>query len=303
MKILMAGAGAVGGYYGAMLARSGQDVTLLARGKTLEVLRSNKLRVNSYEGDFEIQLKVVESIDEMDAADLIIITTKTYDTDTILQQIKPLVGENTLLLSLQNGVETELKMVAYFDKHNVLGGICYIGAEVTEPGTIVHSADGQIAIGELSGEQSERVQAIATIFGKAGIRTTLSTDIQRLLWKKLLWNAPFNQVCAIARSSVGDILDSPEMWDLLRAVGHEVVTLAQANDVPLTEEDIEEHLTFSDEKLRSVRPSLLQDLERGKRLEHETFGGYLVREGRRLNIPTPVNETLYQLLCFLDTAR
>lgn len=302
MKILIIGTGAVGGFYGAKLAQGGEEVTCLARGRMLSTLQSNPIHIKSYQGDFDVHLNVIaEPAAYTGSPDLIIITVKTYDTESALQEIAAMVGPETLLLSLQNGVEAEQKMMQRFGPDKVLGAVCYIGAEVTTPGTVVHSANGAVTIGEMDGRNSERLENLYAIFKHCGIDTHKSNDIKKTLWNKLLWNAPFNQVCAIAHASVGEVLDSPELKDLLWATGQEVVALAQANGVGLKEKDISKQLGFSEKDLRPVRPSLLQDLERGKRLEHETFGGFIVREGKRLGIPTPVNETLYRFLCFLDT--
>lgn len=300
MKILIVGTGAVGGYYGAKLTAGGEDVSCLARGAMLKALQQQEIQIQSYQGNFSIKLEAIEHISDTAVPDLIIIAVKTYDTDAALEQFAPAVGPQTLLLSLQNGVESETKMVAQFGPDNVLGAVCYIGSEVTSPGTIVHSANGAVTIGELDGRESARVAKLHAIFERSGIEIYTSSDIKKTLWNKLLWNAPFNQVCAIERASVGEVLDRPELVDLLRGVMSEVVMLAQINGIDLNEESIEKHLDFSNKELRAVRPSMLQDLERGKRLEHEAFAGYIVREGIRLERPTPINLALYQRLCDLD---
>lgn len=304
MNILIVGTGGVGGFYGAKLAQGGEQVTCLARGRVLETLQKNPIKIESYQGNFSTELRVIANPSDLGGTpDLIIICVKTYDTDTTLEQIAPCVGPDTLLLSLQNGVEAEQKMIRRFGEKNVLGAVCYIGAEMIQPGVVVHSANGAVTIGEMDGRDSSRLETLFAMFQRCGIDIHKSNDIRKTLWNKLLWNAPFNQVCAIARASVGDVLDSPPLRDLLWATGQEVVALAQANHVGLEEKDINKQLGFSEQDLRPVRPSMLQDLEKGKRLEHETFGGFMVREGQRLGIPTPVNETLYRFLCFLDNPK
>ncbi len=292
MKILIVGAGAVGGFYGAKLAAAGEEVTFLARGQTLSVLQKGSLSIQSYQGNFDVR--------DFSPPDVIIICVKTYDTDTVLEQIAPAVGKETILLSLQNGVESETKMAACFGAEKVLGAVCYIGAEMTEPGIVQHSADGQVAIGELDGSETARLQDLYEMMKKAGIDVSLSKNIRKASWGKLLWNVPFNQLCAIARASVGEILDSAAMRELLQTTGREVVCIAQQNGIDLTAADVEKHLAFSEKELRPVRPSMLQDLEKGKRLEHETIAGFILREGKRLKVPVPINETLYRLLAFLD---
>jgi len=300
MRILIIGAGAVGGFYGAKLTLSGEDVTLLARGAAAEVLNRQDLVVRSYQGDFQAPVKVVTSLDGYTAPDLLILAAKSYDTPGVIDQIRPVVGPKTLLLSFQNGVENELILAKHFGKERILGCVCYIGAEVIEPGVVLHSARGTVSIGEWEGTLTQRLANIISAFQKAKIDTKLSENIQADLWTKLAWNTAFNQVCTIAHANVGDVLESEVLSDLLRNAMQEVVAIANANGVELTPDLIERHMDFSREELQPVKPSMLQDHERGRRLEHETFSGFLVREGRRLNIPTPVNDLLHELLKFYD---
>jgi 2-dehydropantoate 2-reductase len=300
MKILVVGTGAVGGFYGAKLTLAGEDVTFLARGKTLEVLQKQDLFVKSYQGDFHTRIKIIADLPKISSPDLILIAVKTYDTDTVLKQIAPIVGPHTLLVSFQNGVESEIKMAAAFGEDKVLGCVCYIGAEVVEPGLILHSARGSVAIGEMNGEVTERAKRIVDIFRKAKIDVQLSTQIKKDLWTKLAWNSAFNQVCTIARASVGEVLDSPELKELIRKIMEEVHGVAEKNGVQLDPEIIEASLRLSTDELRSVRPSMLQDLERGKRLEHESFAGFIVREGEKHQASVAIHSALYAFLCFLD---
>lgn len=300
MRILMIGGGAVGGFYGAKLTLGGKDVTLLARGATLEALRKHDLVVKSFRGDFHSRVKAIGSLEGVTPPDLVILAVKSYDTDSVIEQIRPAVGKETLVMSLQNGVENEIKMAAAFGKKKVIGAVCYIGAEVLEPGMILHNARGSVAIGEMDGSETERVRRIVEAFHKARIDVELSRNIQKDLWIKLSWNTAFNQVCTIARSAVGAILDSEVMRRLLSDTMKEVFAVAEKHGVSLTEDVIEKSLHLSSEELRSVKPSMLQDFERGRRLEHETFSGFIVREGEKFGVPTPINAILYEFLCYLD---
>ncbi len=302
MKILIAGTGAVGGYYGAKLALGGEEVTFLARGATLEALRKKDLVVRSFRGDFRTPVRVIADIHELSAPDLILISVKSYDTDLLLEQIKPVVASHTLLIPLQNGVESEYKIATAFGNEKVLGSVCYIGAEVIEPGVIVHNAEGTIAIGELSGLETKRLKNIVEIFQKCGIEAYSSPHIRKERWVKLGWNTAFNQICTIAHASVGDVLNFPEIRELIHDTMKEVYAVAQKSHVLLEDDLIKKSIQFSDEALRLVRPSMLQDFEKGRRLEHETFAGFIVREGKRLGVPTPINRILYNFLCFMDSS-
>ncbi len=300
MKILIIGAGGVGGYYAAKLARTGVDVVLLARGKTLEVLREQDLRVQSYQGDFSVRVPVIDKIDKTLQPECIVIAVKTYDTDTVLDQIKPVVGPKTTVLSLQNGVEKEEKITKAFGRDHALGAVCYIGAEMKDPGLVVHSARGSVAFGEMNGRMTERLQEIAKIFRDAGIDTATSLDIRKDLWIKLAWNAAFNQVCAVAHCSVGEALDKSLIEPMLGSVMKEVQAIARAKGILLTDDDLAKSLEFSRKELKPVRPSMLQDLERGRRMEQEAFGGYLAREGKTVGVSTPLNDSLYRILSFWE---
>ena len=299
-KILVIGAGAVGGFYGAKLTLSGEDVTFLARGKTLQALQTQPLKIKSFQGDFETRVTAIDSLEGFKTPDLIIIAVKCYDTDFILKQIEPIVGPDTRLLSLQNGVENEIKMKAAFGEKRTLGGVCYIGSETLEPGLILHNANGSIAIGELGGEITSSIQTFESLFQKAGIDVMVSDNIWRNLWIKLGRNASFNQVCTIARTDVGHVLDHPELLELIKKTYLEVFAVAKGHGVDIDESVIDMSLLFSQNDLRSVRPSMLQDFENHRPLEHESFSGFLSREGKSLNIPTPINDTFYDFLSFLN---
>jgi 2-dehydropantoate 2-reductase len=302
MRILIIGAGAVGGFYGTKLALAGEDVTFLARGVTFEALKKHDLVVKSFRGDFHARVKTVDSLEAYDPPDLLVLAVKSYDTDKAIEQIHHVVGEKTLLLSFQNGVENEIKLGNAFGKEKVLGCVCYIGAEVIEPGVVLHNARGSVSIGEMNGTTTSRVERLVDVLRKARIDVQASEDIQKDLWIKLSWNTAFNQVCTIARSTVGAVLESEVMCQLLRDTMKEVFAVAEKYGVALTEDIIEKSLHLSSEELRSVKPSMLQDFERGRRLEHETFSGFIVREGKRLGVPTPINAILYEFLTFLDAS-
>lgn len=302
MKILIIGAGAVGGFYGAKLACGGEEVIFLARGKSLEALKNRPLKIQSFQGDFEARVSVIAHPSEISSPDLILIAVKSYDTNAAIEQIRSLVADNTLLIPLQNGVENEFQLAAAFGRKKVLGSVCYIGAEAVAPGEILHSAKGSIAIGELDGRESDRAKKIVAAFEKSKTDVHLSLNIQKERWVKLAWNTAFNQVCTVARADVGSVLDSPPMRELLKDAMREVFTIAERHGVLVDAETmIEMSLALSEEELRAVRPSMLQDFERGRRLEHETFSGFLVREGNRLNVTVPVNTVLYRFLSFLDS--
>jgi len=239
MTIAIIGAGAVGCYYAARLARAQIPAVLLARGTAFEKLRSHDVEVKSTAGNFQARVPVTDSIKDLKKSATIILAVKCYDTDRVIEQIQPAVSNKTILLSLQNGVENEMKLAAAFGADKVAGAVCYIGAEITGPGVVCHSARGSVTFGELDGRVTDRIRQIHDTFAKAGVPSTLSKNIQGDLWTKLAWNSAFNQVCAVARATVGQALDSPKLTELLKQVMAEVVSVATAAGVRLDPQMIE----------------------------------------------------------------
>lgn len=301
MRIVIIGAGAVGGYYGARLVRAGQDVHFVARGKTLAALRENGLELQSIDGDDQTGPLTASDTAPDTQADLLLITVKAYDTGSILDLIAPAVGPDTVILSLQNGLENEDILMARFGPERVVGAICYIGAEMVRPGVVHHVADGQVVFGEWDGRRSERCQRIEAALREARINASISENIRVRLWGKLLWNTAFNTTCALARCDVGAVMDNPATRALVEAIMGEVVAAARAEGVALGPDSVSGSLAHTDKLLRSVRPSMLQDALKGRRLEHQAFCGAIERVGLRHGFPTPVCSTLNALLDALDT--
>lgn len=195
MKILIMGTGAVGSFYGGKLARAGHKVIFVARGENLSALRQKGLSLQSIQGDFH--LDHVDATDQPASAgvcDLVLVCVKSYDSMQAAQLLRPVVGPETVILSLQNGVENEDLFAHIFGTPHVMGGMAYIGAELTKPGVVIHSAAGHIVFGELSGERTARAERLQQLFLAAGISAQLSTNIMTVLWDKLVWNTAFNAI-------------------------------------------------------------------------------------------------------------
>ncbi|MBI2083868.1 MAG: 2-dehydropantoate 2-reductase [Deltaproteobacteria bacterium] len=304
MKVLLVGPGAIGGYYAAKLVRSGADLTILARGKTFRAIQMKGLLIKSYEGNFRVRPKVIDGFRRPTPFDLIIICVKSYDTEGVLKKIRPAVGNKTVILSLQNGVDNEEKIAKAFGRRKVLGGVSFISSEVLRPGVIRHTGRGTITIGELDYKKTKRLQAIAKIFLKAGIPTILSLQIQRDLWQKFVWNVGFNQVCTILRLSPGDVVSNEAGVALVRGAMEEVIAVARKRGISISRKVILNHLHWSrTAKSRYTPTSMEQDFYKGRNMEYEAFAGTVVREGKRLRVPTPVNEVIYRILKFLSERR
>ena len=301
MKILVMGAGAIGAYYGARLQQAGEDVVYCARGENLRALRERGLDITSIRGD--LKLKTVVATDDprqFAPYDLILFCVKVYDTEAAAARIQGCLLPGGAILTLQNGVENEDRLTALFGAGSVMGGNARVGVELAAPGRIVHYTTGTIEFGELDGTITPRADAIAEAMRRAGILGGLSTDIRASRWDKLMWNAAFNTVTTLTRRTVGEVLDDPEGYALVRNLMMEVRATAAAEGVELSAERVAQVLAHSDRNLRPVKTSTLQDLERGKPLEVEALIGVVVKIARRAGIKTPFSEAIYALMRLAD---
>ena len=295
MIIAIMGAGAVGSYFGGLLAKAGLDVTFIARGAHLKALQEQGLRIKSYKGDFSLPVKATSNPEEVGKVDLVLFCVKAYHTEEAARLCLPMVGPETVIISLQNGVDNEEKIAAIVCPEKVMGGVAYVGVRIAEPGFIEHSMAGRIVFGELDGRVSQRAQEIEGLFQKAGVPAQATTQIRELLWSKLAWNAAFNAISALTRTTVQEIINNPDLKDISRSVMDEVATVAMAHGIALQEEDLEKGLRLPSHG-GDFKTSMLQDLEAGKTLELEELNGFVIKKGKEKGISTPYNYTLFALL-------
>lgn len=302
MKILIMGAGAIGAYYGARLQQAGEEVTLCARGAHLRALQSEGLSVASPLGDFRLPVTAIAEPSQQAPYDLIVFCVKSNDTQAAIAQCQGCLAADGMVLTIQNGVENESQLIESFGAAAVLSGNARIGAELTAPGHVRHSAAGYIEFGELDGNVSARAQKLADIMGRAGILGALSDNIRNLRWEKLMWNATFNTICALARCTVGRVLDDPRGLALARQVLEEVRMVAGAEGARIGPERTDAVLAFTRKHFHANRPSTLQDLERGRRMEVEALIGVVVRLARLHHLAVPASQTIHALLTLADPA-
>lgn len=295
MKIAIMGAGAVGSYFGGLLAKAGLDVTFIARGTHLKALQSQGLRIKSYKGDFSLPVKATSNPEEVGEADLVLFCVKAYHTEEATCLSIPMVGPKTAIISLQNGVDNEERIASIVGPEKVMGGVAYVGVRIAEPGLVEHSMVGRIVFGELDGAISERARYFERVFVEAGVPAQATAQIREVLWSKLAWNAAFNAISALTRTTIQEILESPYLQDLSRQAIYEVAAVAKAQGISLKNEDLEKGLKLPPHG-GDFKTSMLQDLEAGKALELEELNGVVINKGRALGIPTPYNFTLYALL-------
>lgn len=299
MRIAVVGAGGVGGYIGGRLALAGNDVVLVARGAHLKVIQAAGLKVKSINGDFQVSVAATDRPETVGPVDLVIFAVKSYDTESAAEQARPLVGAETAVLTVQNGVDNEEKLVRIFGPERVLGGVVYIDSYVEAPGVIAHTDGGRVVFAELDGRPSERAARIKRTLDTAGVPAEISDDIAKVKWTKLLFNCALNAMTALARCYHTDILQTPEGREVFIGVIREAEAVARARGVNLDPDVVDATLRRAD-GLPPSRSSMLYDVLGGKPLEVDALNGVVVRYGRELGIPTPFNQALYGTLKVID---
>src|SRR5574341_136487 len=294
-QILMVGAGSVGGFFGAHLARNNPNVSFLLRAKTLAAVKQNGLTIRSASGSFTVHPPAASDPRDLPKPDLIILSVKTYDLDVVMAQLDPVMTDQTVILTLQNGVDTEDRLLARWQRDCVVGGVAFIYSKIASPGVIDHYKKGAVAIGEMMGHKSPRLLAIAEIFKQAGIPCQLTDDVRRSKWEKMCWNCVFNPLTVIIDDKVAKALDHPEMLRVIQQIVGEVAAVAVAMKVPLAS-DMAEKVVRWTEEIRDIHTSMYDDWKAGRPTEIDYLNGYVAKLGRKLGIPTPLNEALTAMI-------
>jgi 2-dehydropantoate 2-reductase len=298
MKIAVLGAGGVGGYFGAKLATAGHDVTFVARGKHLDAMRRNGLRIVSPLGDITVQApQAVDDVAKLDEVDLVLIAVKLWDTERAAESLKSVVAKDTAVLSFQNGVHKDEILARYLPKESILGGVCYIAAVISEPGVVTHSGSMQkLTFGEYDGRRSERVETFHAACQDAGITAEISNDIRRAIWEKFVFLVGLSGTTASIRKEIGPIRDNPRTRAFLLDVMREAVAVGRAKGVDLPPDFAEDRLAFCDTIPATMTSSMHHDLGRGNRLELPWLSGGVAGFGHELGIPTPKNDAIVDIL-------
>jgi len=297
MKIAVMGAGGQGCFFGACLAKAGNDVTFIARGTALEALGRNGVFLKSKDlGNIAIPVKATDTPYEVGPVELVLLCVKYYDLDAASEQIKPMIDDDTLVLPILNGVDVAEKVGKIIGEEHLLGGVSWVSTTVEAPGVVSHGGLLRLIFGELGGGLSKRVERLDTVLRGAGIESEKSEDILKAIWEKFCFNAPFNGAMALVKLPIGLLRESPEAWAMVRKALVEADEVAKAYGVRLPPEHIDTPLKTSMSAVPWVKSSMLQDLEAGRRLELEALTGSVVRLGRLRGVSTPVNETIYAAL-------
>lgn len=299
MKFVVFGTGGVGGYFGGKLAQAGKDVTFIARGKHLDAIRESGLRVDSLSGDFVVYpAKATDAPPSIGVVDVIILATKAWQLDDAITQMNPLVGVNTFILPLLNGIEHMERLVNAFGREHVIGGLCRISAIIADAGHIKHvGIDPYIAYGELSGLKSERISALHSVFKNiSGITAEARENIELAMWEKYLLICALSGVGAVTRTPVGMFRSIPESRAMFRRVLEEVALVANSRGVSLTEKSVQSVMDRIDNTQPDMMASMQKDIIEGRPSELESQIGAIVRMARAADVSVPTNEFIYASL-------
>ncbi len=300
MKIAIMGAGGVGGYLGGMLAAAGEDVTFVARGTHLEALRRDGLRILGADAVHIPEIAATDTPGDIGVVDAVFFCVKLYDTAEAAKAIAPIVGRKTLVLTLQNGIESVRDVGSVVGKEAMLGGAAYFPANISAPGEITFygriGPHPHIVFGEPGGGKSERVGALLEVCRNAGIEAEGCADTDRMLWEKFLLVAANSAVTSVTRCTVGAVRADPDLHWLQREAVIEAERVGRAAGIAFDDDKVAQVIAALDANAPDSKSSQLVDLESGRRLELDGLSGAIVRLGRELGLPTPVHATVYAAL-------
>jgi 2-dehydropantoate 2-reductase len=300
MRIAVFGSGAVGGYYGARLAHAGHEVTFIARGAHLRAIRERGLLVWSPLGDVSSHAAAEEDPSRVGPVDLVLFAVKTYDLEVAVSRLPALVGPETVVLTLQNGIEAPEQVARVVGARHVVGGATYIGTALVAPGIIEQTGSHRrIVLGEVfdaGPTVSPRVAGLATALAAADVQAEPHADARAPLWEKFIFLASLAGACAAARVATGGIWNDPHGRALVIEAAREIERLARAEGVPVAPDVVERIVRYCDALPAAMRPSMFIDISAGKPLEVEALQGAVVRRGAAVGVPTPIMSTLYAVL-------
>jgi 2-dehydropantoate 2-reductase len=297
VRIAIIGAGGVGGYFGARLQAAGSDVAFVARGAHLGALRERGLRIESPQGDLHLaHVQATDNPATLGVVDAVLLTVKMYDLDAASRMLMPLIGRDTVVVTLQNGVEAVDIVAGHVGREHVAGGVAYIAAVIAEPGVIRHTSLDSLIFGELDRRRSERLVALEQACLHAGFSARVSDDIDIDLWSKFSRLSVFSGMTAVTRSAMGVLRSDPELLAMLVAACQETIAVGRARGVALPDRLMDEILQMVHTLPHHAKASMLEDLERGRRLELPWLSGAVVRLGAAAGVPTPIHSFIATVL-------
>ena len=297
MKVVVIGAGGVGGYFGGRLATAGHEVSMVARGPHLAALSEQGLRVRSVKGDFSFDVPVAEDASVFGPCDVVLFCVKAFDTESAAGGLAPVIGPDTAVVSLQNGVDNEDQLAAALGAEHVVGGAAFIFSTITEPGVVTHTGGpARIVFGERDNRRSDRVERLLAACREAGIGADIAPDIGAVLWTKFAFICATAGMTASVRLALGDIRETPPAWAMFRDIITEVVQLAGLEGVALAEDVVEQQIHFATGLAADSYSSLYHDLTTGRRMELDALHGSVVRRAERLGLDVPACRAVHAIL-------
>ena len=298
MRIAIFGTGGVGGYFGGLLAHAGHEVTFIARGEHLRAIQANGLQVKSVNGDFSVRpAQATDDPAQVGPVDYVVVAVKHYHLAQAAQQMRPLVGSETTVVPLLNGVDAHELLAQALGSEPVLGGLCSLVSLVEAPGVIRQETKlRRVVVGELDRRRSERVERLVRAWAETGAEAIHADDIMAALWTKLVFIASFGGVGSLARCNMGEMLTTPETRALFIDSMEEVEAVARARGVSLAADVVEKALAMAEGFEPTATNSMQRDVADGKPFELEAFSGTVVRLGGASGVPTPVHTRFYALL-------
>lgn len=302
MNITVVGAGAIGGFLGGMLSLQGHNVSFIARGEHLSQMQKKGLTLIHDRKQEVITGHFTDALDAVSEAELILFTVKSTETERTALDMLPYVNKDCFILTFQNGVSNEEVLTNIFHEDQVFAGAAYISAQVDAPGIVQSKGQHIFYVGGISATNEDKIKDIVTMFSDADIRTKFSERIMERKWEKSLWNVTFNPLSAVSGATVGEILDTAELHKTSRGILEEISQIVNKLNINIRESAMD-RVFESAELVRLHKTSMLQDKEKGKPMEVEALCGYFVKKSRKMNLKTPILDTLYSLLLFNEQQR
>ncbi|MBE7122235.1 2-dehydropantoate 2-reductase [Bacillus cereus] len=297
MRILVLGAGGVGGFFGGRLVEKGEDVTFLVRSKRKQQLEEKGLVIRSVNGDFSFQPKLITKEDRTSPFDVILFSTKAYHLNEAITDLKPFVGENTVIIPLLNGIAHLSLLQQEFGEEKVIGGLCFIETTLNSEGNVVQtSAANRLVFGEIKPHDPERIQRISKVFAGTKASFVLSENILQDMWHKYLFITVMSGVTTLMRAPIGPIRESEGGRDFIRNVFEESMQIMRVFGAPVNGNIVEEHMKTIDKISYDMKSSMQRDMEKGSLIEGEYLQGYLLELAKQFHIDTPLLEVVYQNL-------
>ena len=303
MRIAIFGSGSVGGYFGGRLAQAGEDVVFIARGEHFQAIRTNGLRVDSIKGDFVLQsVYATDDPQQVGLVDVILLCVKAWQVKEAMQVMRPMIGPQTFVVPLQNGVEAPSQLAAGLGKEHVLGGLCGLITFIVEPGHICHAGtDPFIRFGELDNHHSERVERLHRAFDRtSGLTAEIPPDIHVAMWQKFVFVTAFSGLGAVTRAPIGILRGQPGTRKMLEQTICEIYNVARARNISLPKNVIDKTMDFIDSLPMDGTASMQRDIINGRPSELESQNGAVVRLGNEVEVETPINNFIYQSLLPLE---